>query len=53
MNCANCINRWYGVIAGKAQWFCRKNLKHKRAELPVIGNDADLRKSKGCREYKL
>jgi len=52
LTCATCIHRWFGVVSGQAQWFCRKNLKLKRGELPVIGNDAQLKAAKNCKEWK-
>jgi len=51
--CAKCLLRWFGDAPGKiTQWYCRKNPKGSRGQLPVIGDDAALAKSTGCKDFK-
>lgn len=32
-------------------WYCRRDLSQPVDKLPLIGNDADLKAAKGCKDW--
>lgn len=50
--CRTCLKRWWGWWGNKpSEWHCRKDLTKPVHELPVIGNDKDLARASGCKDW--
>ena len=52
--CSTCKFRWLGNTNKTltwSQWYCGLRGDVRRKDLPVIGNDKDLKAAKGCKEW--